>query len=116
VLAFGVLSVSSAGAATWRAGMTINNNSKCELTLVQTYVEQVENFNPAIPHTLAPGKTAAWENCGPGGLGRSFANVLVHEIDCGAAKAVIRRGHWGPDGWRSGVGDAPRSAETAVCT
>jgi hypothetical protein len=69
VLAFGVLSVSSAGAATWRAGMTINNNSKYELTLVQTYVEQVENFNPAIPHTLAPGKTAAWENCGPGGLG-----------------------------------------------
>lgn len=185
----GVLSASSASAATWRAGMTINNNSKYELTLVQQYVEQVENFNPPIPHTLAPGQStglmtwedseknkgtrfsayyaigdkgnagytvridctdtsifgcldykrqtfgelnpgspvslswsdnggspsdgyygtlnindlapgSSWGNCGPGGLGPSFANVLVHTIGCGRAKAVIRRGHGGPDGWR----------------
>jgi hypothetical protein len=186
---FGVLSASSASAATWRAGMTINNNSKYELTLVQQYVDQVENFNPPIPKTLAPGEStglmtwedtaknkgtrfsayyaigdkgnagytvkidctdtsifgcldyqrqtygelnpgspvsltwgdnggspsdgyygtmninnpapaSGWENCGPGGLGGGFTNVRVHVIGCGRAKAVIRRGHGGPDGWR----------------
>lgn len=191
LLAFSwVLSASSANAATWRAGMKIVNNSKYDLTLVQTYVEQVENFNPPIPHELLAGQSTGlmtwedseknkgtrftayyaigdkgnagytvridctdtsifgcldykrstfgelnpgspvslswsdnggspsdgyygtmtisdlpgaspWENCGPGGLGPSFANVLAHTIGCGRAKAVIRRGHGGPDGWRA---------------
>ena len=190
LVSFGALSASSASAATWHAGMTINNNSRYDLTLVQQYVDTVENFKPPIPDTLAPGQStglmtwedsvknkgtrysayyaigdkgnagytvkidctdtsifgcldyqrqtygelnpgrpvslswgdnggspsdgyygtlninnlapgAAWENSGPGGLGPGFTNVLVHTIGCGRAKAVIRRGHGGPDGWRA---------------
>jgi hypothetical protein len=186
---FGVLSASSASASTWHAGMKIINNSKYDLTLVQQYVDHVENFNPAIPTELPAGQstplmtwedseknagtrysayygwgqgnvgytvkidctdtsifgcldyhrstyaevlkgspvsvswtdnggspsdgyygtltindlapTSGWKNCGPGGLGSGFANVLVHGMGCGRAKAVIRRGHGGPNGWRA---------------